>query len=102
MKLLKQKTFKKHLLINQLLTLILLIGLTGCNFLKKKEIYIINNNYCDLYSPLTLDKQSKQDITIIRQSFFEYVKINEITYTCECLAKTAKEQCYKDFEKQYK
>lgn len=78
------------------------IALTGCNSWKKKEVYIINNNYCDLYSPLTLDKQSKQDIVIIQQSFFEYVKINEITYTCECLAKNAKEQCYKDFEKQYK
>lgn len=55
------------------------------------------DNYCPKHYPLPEDKEIEKDIIKISRRFYEYVKINETTYTCECLLAKEKEKCYKQF-----
>lgn len=96
MMLYKLKNFNKKLLIKLLLAIILILVSSGCAFFGKKETKL-TDNYCLKHYPLTENKEVEKDITKISKYFYEYVKINETTYTCECLFPEKKEQCYKQF-----
>lgn len=71
-----------------------MIASNGCSLYGKKQI--VQSDYCEKYYSLPQNEDIKKDITKISESFYEYVKINETTKVCDCLAKN-KQECYQQF-----
>ena len=96
--LLKLKHIKTKYYPKAIMLMIIITGLCGCNLFTKKEIkHIYINNYCQKHIALSQHDNIKKDINIISNELFQYIKINETTYTCECLDKEQKQECYNQF-----
>lgn len=65
-------------------------------FGKKKPL--TETNYCAKYFTLKQSNSVEKDITTISPDFYEYVKVNETTYVCDCLYPDRKKECYKELE----
>ena len=75
--------------------------MSGCNLLGTKPIKS-TDSYCDKHFALKRNEKIRQDIKKISPDFFEYVKVNETTFICDCPATKSseeKEKCYADFLK---
>ncbi len=99
MKLSKLKFFSKKWLLGLILAVIMITGASGCSYSQKKPIAV--DTYCAKHVPLKLTEATKKDILSVSSETFEYIEINETTYTCDCGTKTEKErlQCRADFLK---
>ena len=79
-----------------------MIGLNGCSsFMPKETIIETKSDYCPKHSPLPENQDIRDDIKKISLSLFNYIKVNETTYTCDCFEGKAKEKCYNDFVQLY-
>lgn len=75
--------------------------MSGCSFFGKKPI-VSTDTYCDKHFALKHSEKIREDIQKISSDFFEYVKVNETTFICDCPAKkpeAEKQQCRADFLK---
>ena len=66
----------------------------------QKEI-VVKTDYCQKHSRLPENQDIINDIQNISVSLFNYIKVNETTYTCDCLEPKAREKCYNDFLELY-
>lgn len=73
--------------------------ISGCNSFGQKANEPVDT-YCEKHFALKKSQRIRKDIKKISKDFFEYVKINETTFICDCpTIKThkQKQQCYSDF-----
>lgn len=76
----------------------LLLAMNGCTFFGKKPI--TTDTYCDKHFALKKSEAVRKDVLTVSPETFEYFKINETTYQCDCPAtkpEKEKQQCYADF-----
>lgn len=96
-----QKIFSKSLSSIKIIALTLLLGTTGCNFFRQSKPQVIET-YCEKHFELKKNEKIREDLLTISAIFFEYVKVNETTFQCDCPAskpEQEKQQCYADFLK---
>ena len=94
-----QKTISKNLFQNLPLVLMLLLVMNGCNYFGKKPIKS-TDTYCDKHFPLKKSEAIRKDVLTVSPETFDYFKINETTFQCDCPAlkpEAEKQQCWTDF-----
>jgi len=77
----------------------LLLVMSGCSYFGKKPTKS-TDTFCDKHYPLKQSEAVKKDILSVSPETFDYFKINETTFQCDCpssKAETEKQQCWADF-----
>jgi hypothetical protein len=101
MKFLRLKIFNRNLSKTPTCLLILALASSGCSYFAKKPTVQVDT-YCAKHSSLKISEATKKDILSVSAETFEYIKINETTYACDCPApkpEKERQQCYADFLK---
>lgn len=50
-----------------------------------------------MHYPLKKSEAIRKDLSLISNDTYEYIKVNESTYICDCLHSEKREQCRKEF-----
>ena len=95
MQLSKLKLFKVKSLASRIAIPMLLLAISGCSWFGKSPKLV--NNYCEMHYPLKKSEAIRKDLSLISNDTYEYIKVNESTYICDCLHSEKREQCRKEF-----
>lgn len=74
-------------------------AISGCNSFGRKATKPVDT-FCEKHFALKKSQKIQKDIKKISVDLFEYIKINETTFICDCpitKSQKQKQQCYSDF-----